>query len=68
MPRMNGRELATRVRQMHPTIRILYMSGYTDPNISPSTVAENGASFLQKPFSPEVLARTVREVFDGPRD
>jgi signal transduction histidine kinase len=62
MPEMGGQALAQRLAIARPGIAALYMSGYTD------TQAERepeGARVLQKPFSPELVARAVREVLDG---
>ena len=64
MPQMNGRELTERIRPLRPALRILYMSGYTDDAILRNAVMEDGIPFLQKPFTPEGLARKVREVLD----
>jgi PAS domain S-box-containing protein len=63
MPRMNGRELAERLLARRPGLVVLYMSGYTDDQVLAHGVA-HGAGFLQKPFTPDVLARKVREVLD----
>ncbi|MBM4440153.1 MAG: GAF domain-containing protein [Candidatus Rokubacteria bacterium] len=63
MPRMNGSELATRLVRERP-LRVLYMSGYTETSMAGGGPTP-GARFLQKPFSPVVLARAVREVLDS---
>jgi CheY-like chemotaxis protein len=64
MPGMNGRELASRVRQLRPTAKVLYMSGHTNHaalELEPETVP---TPFLQKPFAPEVLLAKIRDVLD----
>jgi PAS domain S-box-containing protein len=65
LPGMNGCELGRRVRQLRSEIRALYISGYTASAISQRGILEPGVPFLQKPFSPETLARKVREVLDA---
>jgi len=66
MPRMSGTEIAVRVAQRRPGIRILYMSGYTADATVHHGVLEHGVAFLQKPFTPALLAAKVREVLDQP--
>jgi DNA-binding NarL/FixJ family response regulator len=44
---------------------VLFVSGYTDDAVIRAGVLEARTAFLQKPFSLDVLARTVREVLDG---
>jgi len=65
MPSMSGRELVRKLLERHPHVRVLYMSGYTDNVIASGGVLEPGLAFLQKPFTPAVLAQKVREVLDA---
>jgi PAS domain S-box-containing protein len=66
LPGLNGREVARRVVAARAGIRVLYLSGYTDDAIVHHGVLESGVEFLQKPFTPAVLGRKVREVLDSP--
>jgi two-component system cell cycle sensor histidine kinase/response regulator CckA len=63
MPGMNGLELAKKISVIHPKLKVLYMSGYTDKSIIHEAVSMKGSDFIQKPFSPEILLKKVREVF-----
>lgn len=62
MPRMNGKDLAEKVKMLHPEINVLFMSGYNDEIIDQHGVLESGVNFLNKPFSPTTLAQKIREV------
>ena len=62
MPDMGGTELASRMQELHPDIRVLFMSGYTDDGVVRNGLLGQGRAFLQKPFTPQTLARKVREV------
>jgi DNA-binding NtrC family response regulator len=66
MPGMNGRELARVLAEHRPRMKVLYMSGYTDAAMSQQGILPPGTAFLSKPFTPEILARKVREVLDSP--
>jgi PAS domain S-box-containing protein len=65
MPEMNGRELMDKLKSIIPQIKCLYVSGYTADVIAHHGVLDKGVSFIQKPFSVQVLANKVREVLDG---
>jgi len=66
MPELSGRQVADRLMERLPKLKVLYVSGYTDDAIVRHGILEPGIAFLQKPFSPESLARKVREVLDAP--
>jgi two-component system, cell cycle sensor histidine kinase and response regulator CckA len=65
LPGMNGRSLADRLRELDPSVKLLFMSGYTEDAIVHHGVLEPGIAFLAKPFTPNELARKVREVLDA---
>jgi two-component system cell cycle sensor histidine kinase/response regulator CckA len=65
MPGMAGRELAQHLSVIKPDLRTLFMSGYLDDVGIMAGQEEGTSSFLQKPFTPEVLARAVRSLLDA---
>ena len=66
MPGMNGRELVEKLVAARPGIGFLFMSGYTDDDVLRRGVLHGETEFLQKPFTPDQLARKVRSVIDRP--
>lgn len=65
MPKMNGKQLADELHRLHPPLKVLFVSGYTDDAIVNHGVLDSGVAFLQKPFLSFALARKVREVLGG---
>jgi two-component system cell cycle sensor histidine kinase/response regulator CckA len=65
MPGINGKMLAENLLMTRPELKLLFMSGYTDNAIAHHGVLEPGTAFVQKPFSPTVIAHKIREVLDG---
>jgi two-component system cell cycle sensor histidine kinase/response regulator CckA len=65
MPQLNGPALARRAQERRTDLKVLFMSGHTDDAILRRGIRDQGVPFLQKPFTPDALARKVREVLDG---
>ncbi len=61
---LQGKDLVDMVQVSRPELLVLYMSGYTRDAIVHSGRLDEGVNFLEKPFTPEALARMVREVLD----
>jgi len=66
MPEMGGRELARRLREDAPRLKVLFTSGYTDDAGIRQGALAAGMGFLSKPFTPEALVRKAREMLDQP--
>jgi len=67
MPDMNGPEIAKRLTVTRPGLTTLFMSGYMDDALGDLGLAPEHMDFLQKPFSPRLLASKVREILDRAR-
>ena len=68
MPGINGRVLAERLAPLHPAMKVLYISGYTDSFIAGHGVLEEGIHLLHKPFTEEALIRKIRELLDAGKE
>ena len=68
MPEMRGGELAHHLRQRIPSLRVVYMSGYSDDAVGRNGTMAEGDVFLQKPFTPHALIQHVRQALDVPPD
>ncbi len=62
MPEMNGKQLAQALRDIHPKIKVLYMSGYTANVIAHRGILDEGIHFLPKPFTKKDLADKVHQI------
>jgi len=65
MPQMSGGDLAHKLRDINPRLKVLFMSGYTDDMIQSHGVLAGETQLIQKPFSAESLARKLRDVLDA---
>ena len=65
MPALGGVELAERLHQERPDLRVLFVTGYADQRLE-QACADRRAFLQQKPFTPGVLLRRVRELLDQP--
>lgn len=62
MPKMDGDQLARQVQRLHPAIKVLFISGHTDHALSQYGLLDTGHTILPKPFTPNMLIETVREL------
>jgi YesN/AraC family two-component response regulator len=67
MPEMNGRDLYDTLRETHPDLQCLYMSGYTSNVIVHRGVIDEGVGFIQKPFDLSSLGMKISEVLENSR-
>ena len=66
MPRMGGAELADRLSVRNPNLKILFVSGYSEGDLSEDIVLAKNRAFMDKPFTATMLARRLREMLDQP--
>jgi PAS domain S-box-containing protein len=65
MPKMSGRDLAEALALLRPEVKVLYLSGYTERSVFDQGLLDRRSPFLQKPFTPDTLARKIRDVLDS---
>jgi len=65
MPELGGKALADQLAEHIPSLKVLFMSGYTDLTMLHHGKLSDGMDFLQKPFTPTAFAQKVRTVLDG---
>lgn len=65
MPQMNGRQLALAATRYRPSMKLLYISGYSSDVVVSHGILRAGIQLLQKPFAPSTLAKAVRTILDG---
>ena len=64
MPQMGGQKLVKKIRKINKSIKVIYISGYTDDAISRHGILDESFPFLNKPFNPKDLLKIVRETLD----
>ncbi|MBM4124944.1 MAG: response regulator, partial [Nitrospira sp.] len=64
MPGMTGREVAQQFLRLRPDVKTIYMTGYPQENVQLEEILRPGDAFLQKPFEPDQLLTTVRELLE----
>jgi PAS domain S-box-containing protein len=65
MPQMGGKELAERLAEVAPELKVLFLSGYTSTAIAEQQILDADSNFLQKPFTPAAFAAKVRTLLDS---
>jgi FixJ family two-component response regulator len=66
MAGVRGRDLAARVSEIQPGIRVLYMSGYTEGLLSAQGFGEPAINFIEKPFTEASLLTKMQETLQAP--
>ena len=71
MPVMDGRDVFYRIREIKPSVKVIFMSGYPRPDLVDELLGEGIAGFLQKPFPIDELSDMIRRLTEpescGPR-
>jgi hypothetical protein len=64
MPVTNGREAYEKIKSIEPSVKTIFMSGYTDDIIAKKGLLEEGFDLISKPINPDTLIRKIRDVLD----
>ncbi len=65
LPDRSGRDLAVELLARFPRLRVLFLSGYTDDEVLKYGIEQSAVAFLQKPYTPEMLAQKIRGILDS---
>ncbi|HEV2499657.1 MAG TPA: ATP-binding protein, partial [Terriglobia bacterium] len=65
MPRMNGQELARLVKDLHPETNVLFMTGYAGNKVGSTSVLDQNANFIHKPFTADILGQKIRRILEA---
>ena len=65
MPGMGGKDVADQLKRLRPSVKVLFMSGYTEQAIVKNGVLDPGTAFVHKPVSPRALLVKIREVLES---
>ena len=65
MPKRSGRELASDFARVSPTVKVLFMSGYSENVVVHRGVIDEGVALIEKPFAAESLLGKIREILDA---
>jgi PAS domain S-box-containing protein len=68
LPKLSGRDLFLKILELDPAAKVIFMSGYVDPTLKSRLYVEGASAFIPKPFQPEDILRTVRDVLDRKAD
>ena len=62
---MNGVEVARKARNLQPSIKLLYTSGYTENSVIHRGIVDHGVTLLNKPYNADELLQKIQELLDG---
>lgn len=68
LPELSGYDVARKIKEANPSVKILLMTGYVEGEIVEKSVAELNAVFLDKPFTPARLRRAIRDLLNAERE